>query len=137
MKRKPHKLLYRSLDKDLSPEEAVRLVDALDNSLDLEQEKHQLLSLRADLGTLGNEQFSDHFSDSVMDKVIRMQFAENDKVSRFSSLSVVFRPIALAALVTIAALVPFNMYIGYELEENRTEAMLALATDVILLEEMP
>lgn len=119
MKKRPLKLLHRSLDSENTTE------------------SEQFPELSRGLESLRNEKFSEGFTDSVMNRIIQMQFTAEQETSFFDNFAVVFRPIAMAAFVAIAVLLPFNMYSGQSIDESNTVEILATAADVMLLEELP
>ena len=108
MDKKIKELLYRSFDSELSSEERKFLDNALSESEDLRNEKELISSLREKIKTSSTKSFNPGFADRVM-KTIRSSKRSDESEQFFESLSVIFRPIAIAATVLIIIIAGYNM----------------------------
>lgn len=107
-------LLYRSFDDDLTAAEVSELEAALATSQDLRKKKEEIASLREAVSASGAEGFGYMFTDRVM-KRIRSEraissAAEKEKApALFESLLRAFRPVAIAGLAAVLALMVYNI----------------------------
>lgn len=119
MKKKMQKFQFHSLNNNLSSDE------------------EEFMKLQTRLDVLDDVDFSENFTDSVMNRISQMQSADLFEETVLTKLTLVFRPLALAAVLILAVLLPLNLYKGYSLENSNTDEIITLVTDQMLLEELP
>ncbi len=108
MDEKLKKLLYRSFDTDLSPEEKKQLDIALRQSSDLKIEKDRISALRDNIASGKKQSFEPFFADRVMGRVYDID-KENEEDLFFERLFALFRPVAIAATVLIVIAIGYNI----------------------------
>jgi len=108
MDEKLKKLLYRSFDTDLSPEEKKQLDIALRQSSDLRIEKDRISALRDNIASGKKQSFEPFFADRVMGRVYDID-KENEEDLFFERLFALFRPVAIAATVLIVIAIGYNI----------------------------
>ncbi len=102
-------LLYKSLDQELSPSESAVLEKALADSEELRQEQARINVVRSDVAGSAAQAFAPGFADRVMVN-ISLSAHKNQLVSSWKmAVSDVFRPVALAAAITIATLITIGL----------------------------
>jgi hypothetical protein len=94
-------LLYRSLDAELSAADRARLDAALKESAELRNERDQLVAIRTGAAAAREGGFGPYFAERVMTHVTSVP-----QPGMLPELLAVFRPVALASVVLLAALVP-------------------------------
>ena len=108
MDKKLQDLLYRSFDSDLNQKEKKILDEALVHSEELREEKEIITSLRNNIERGKTTSFKPFFADRVMEKIqTSKQVDENEQF--FESLFVIFRPIAVAAVILIIIIAGYNI----------------------------
>lgn len=103
------KLLYESFDRDLNESEREILENELSGSDELRREKDSLMSIRKMVSLRAEQNFEPFFADRVMSR-IRGQNAGKEYKELFENISILFRPIAIAATVIIITLVSLNLF---------------------------
>lgn len=97
------KLLYRSFDDPLSPDEQEQLNAALESSEELKNEKEQIMAARKVFQKSWKPKFEPFFADRVMAQIRNSKTVTTETVDEFvSALVLSFRKIAIAG--TIAAI---------------------------------
>lgn len=94
-------LLIRSFDSDLSKNERTELENALQNSLELREEKKRLETVRGMVARNSARSFKPFFAARVMQ---RINAATNQQEDFFESLSWMFRRVVLAGALTVILL---------------------------------
>lgn len=105
MKESFQDLLLRSFDSNLSVEETERLEEALKNSEPLQREKEHLIQIRQ-MAASESVRFRPFFAERVMHRILSEKSRLEEDFS--SSLQALFRPMMIAAVVLILAMVSFN-----------------------------
>ena len=108
MNKKIRSLLYRSFDKNLSSRERQVLDNALSRSEDLRGEKESILQLRQAIKKEKVSGFQPFFSERVLNRIQATLQAKGED-SFFNSLLVVFRPLAIAAIILIIIISAYNI----------------------------
>lgn len=131
MNREIIKLLYRSFDGELTPDEKEKLAFVLQNSSTLRTEKKQIEQLRRMITANKNYSFKPFFAERVMQKV--MNLAESKPVQElfFESLYSIFRPVAIAVTIILFALISYNLSKSDQITLNK-----ALAQPEVTLEQL-
>jgi hypothetical protein len=107
-------LLYRSFDDDLSGAELAELEAALAVSEDLIKQKKQIASMRKEVSASGAAGFGYMFAERVMRR-IEAERSGSAGVERriaptlFDSLLRAFRPVAIAGVAAVLALMVYNI----------------------------
>ena len=106
MNKKILELLYCSFDDELTQNEKELLEKALSKSEKLRQEKNNIAAMRATISKGTSQSFHPFFTEKVMRRI-----HEEEKVQDtfFESLVYMFRPVAIAAAILIAALISYNL----------------------------
>jgi len=113
-------LLYRSFDDDLSSSDLAELESALVVSEDLRKEKEQIASMREEVAASASAGFGYMFTERVM-KRIRKERARSSGAEKgiapslFESLLKAFRPVAIAGVACVLALMVYNIIDSREL----------------------
>lgn len=107
MNHKIKKLLYESFDRGLNERERNILNAALAESARLRKEKEDIMQMRNELSSQNGQKFKPFFVDQVMNE-IRAWKDQKDSNEYFDYISVLFRPVAIAATILIIALVSLN-----------------------------
>jgi hypothetical protein len=107
-------LLYRSFDDDLSGSELADLEAALAVSEDLRREKDKIASVRETVAAGGAEGFGYMFTERVMKRIeaerTSSSAARNDTApTLFESLLRTFKPVAVAGVAAVMALMVYNI----------------------------
>ena len=108
MDEKTRNLLYRSFDEDLTPEEKKGLIEALENSFELKQEKEQIVQLRKNIKEGKASSFKPFFAERVLNR-IQASGKNREEETFFNSLFVLFRPVAIAAAVLTIFVAGYNI----------------------------
>jgi len=99
-------LLYRSFDEELNPNEQHQLEQALALSKELKKEKERIAKMRTLVSNSGEQTFHPFFAEKVMRRIREKQTQENF----LDSLVHVFRPIAIAATISLIGLMTYNVF---------------------------
>lgn len=111
MNKKIIKLLYRSFDDDLEEKERKKLEEALKKSEELRKERKKILSQRKAISESAAQSFKPFFAERVITRIDSL--GEKPGVETFyETLRSVFRPLAIAGAVAMAALILYNLGIG-------------------------
>ena len=113
MDNKIKKLLYRSFDEDLNPEEKKILKKALAKSEELRDEQAALSEIRKNLSSAGEFKFGPQFTDNVMRKIFALE-DDSEPELYFENLFRIFRPVAVAALLLIIFISSYNLIVTDE-----------------------
>lgn len=108
MKKRALRLLYRSLDIELTPEEKRELEAALRMSPQLKEERERIIALRKTLSAGAVQSFSPFFTEKVMQAVTSPVEKKNGVETFFASLQFAFRRVVLAGAVAILLLLVYN-----------------------------
>ena len=104
MKKKWLDLLRRSFDDHLSRPDQETLERILAESAELRSEKRRLTDLRNLIASSSSESFRPFFIERIMDAVVGRGLARTPVNGWRSALGEVFRPVAIAATLTIVGL---------------------------------
>ena len=107
-------LLYRSFDDDLSGSELAELEAALAVSEDLRKEKEEIASMRKTVSASGAKGFGYMFTERVMKRIEADRAGSSEVVKEgaptlFESLLRAFRPVAIAGVAAVLALMVYNI----------------------------
>jgi anti-sigma factor RsiW len=136
MEKRLKKLLYRSMDGDLSPKERSRLEQALRSSPDLRREKTELEGMRGLLETSRASGFGPGFSDRVLRRISDLEKPVSLPVDSFNAnMKKLFARIAVAGAAALLALTLYNLSVGDRFSEE--EVMFASETTFSELQNLP
>lgn len=107
MKRTIQELLYRSYDTELSAGEQTRLDKALADSPSLRRERDEIAALRDAASSSATPGFGPFFADRVM-AAVESEAATVSDMPLFADLLTIFKPVAVAALLVLAVLIPIG-----------------------------
>ena len=122
-------LLYESFDRNLSNREQDVLDKALADSIELQSERTHIIEMREKLSNSNEQKFEPFFADRVMTKV-RESHNQNDSNEFFEGITLLFRPVAIAATVIIITLVSINL-----LKSNQASFEGALAVPEVTMSD--
>ena len=105
MNKRFRRLLYRSLDTPIDDKKQRRLREALDESAELRQEKSEIETLRRTVADSANGSFAPQFSERV---IRRLETADFRPPASFDAFHIVFRSLAIVAILLLFALISFN-----------------------------
>ena len=108
MKRKEKKLLYRSFDDALTPEERKQLDELLSASAELRAEHEKMIRLRQRVSVHAPGHFKPFFAERVTNE-IKMRQREAVQDPFYESLVSAFKPAIVAATILFFALVSYNL----------------------------
>ena len=108
MNNKLKSLLYRSFDETLNEEDQNRLTKALSQSETLRIEKDTILQIRRSIKAGKVTAFNSFFAERVMNRIGALR-KEKIEDSFFESLIIIFRPVAIAAIVLIIFVAAYNI----------------------------
>jgi hypothetical protein len=108
MDEKNKSLLYRSFEQELSPEEKENLEQALSRTEELRREKETIIQLRRTIREGKVDSFRPFFADRVLNRIQAYSKGRNDE-SFFDSLFMIFRPVAIAAVILIIMVTVYNI----------------------------
>jgi hypothetical protein len=131
MNRKIIKLLYRSFDGELTPEEKTKLKLALQNSSTLRAEKTRIEQLRGVLADQQTLSFKPFFADRVMQKIMNLTDSKSVHELFFESLYSLFRPVVIAVTILLFVLISYNLSKSDQITLNQ-----ALAQPEVSLEQL-
>ena len=106
------KLLYRSFDDDLNPEEKEHLDRALKESDELRKEKEQILAQRQALAESSETSFKPFFAARVMDRIDTLGPKNNGFESFYETLILMFRRFAIVGAAILLLLLIYNLQTG-------------------------
>jgi len=110
MNKKILKLLYRSLDTDLSEKDQKRLDDALKKSGELRMEKEQALAQRRAISKSGTQSFKPFFVERVMRQIQSLGPTKKNGFEIFyETFKAMFLRLAIASAVVLLVLVSYNL----------------------------
>ena len=140
MKSKVKKLLYRSFDEVLTPEEKKQLDEFLSASAELREERENMLRLRQRVSENAPGHFKPFFAERVTNEIkMRQRKAVQDPF--YESLVRAFKPAIVAATILFFALVSYNLIksekisVGSALAEPEVSLDQALDPTIILTME--
>jgi anti-sigma factor RsiW len=108
MNKKALRLLYRSFDIDLTPEEKSELETALRNSPQLKEERKRIVAMRQTVSAGAAKSFGPFFAERVMHAITSVAEKRNGVETFFASLQFTFRRVALVGAVAIFLLLVYN-----------------------------
>jgi hypothetical protein len=106
------KLLYRSFDAELNPEEKERLDRALKESEELRKEKEQILAQRQTLAASSVPSFKPFFPERVMNRIETLGQKNNGFESFYETLFLMFRRFAIVGAAILLILLIYNLQTG-------------------------
>ncbi len=109
MDKKILKLLYRSFDDELNPEEKKQLDRALKESEELQKEKEQILAQRQALAASSAPPFRPFFTKRVMNRIESLGQKKNEFESFSETLLLMFRRFAIVGAVILLILLIYNL----------------------------
>lgn len=112
MDKKILKLLYRSFDDKLNPEETERLDRALKESEALRKEKEQIFAQRNALAESSSPSFKPFFPERVMGRIESLQDKKNGFESFYETLLLIFRRFAIVGAAILLLLFIYNLQSG-------------------------
>ncbi len=112
MAKKILKLLYRSFDDELNPNEKERLDHALKGSEDLRKEKERILAQRQDIAESSAPSFSPFFAERVMNRIESLGRDKNALESFYETLLLMFRRFVIIGAAILLLLLIYNLQTG-------------------------
>ncbi|MFC2164665.1 hypothetical protein ACFLT2_06695 [Acidobacteriota bacterium] len=110
MNKKILKLLYRSLDTELSGKNQKRLDEALHMSEELRLERERASAIRQDLIKSRTQSFTPFFAERVMGKIESLGQAKKNGFELFyETFKAMFRRLAMASAIVLLVLVSYNL----------------------------
>jgi anti-sigma factor RsiW len=106
------KLLYRSFDDELNPEEKERLDRALEESEEIRKEKEQILAQRQALAGSSAPSFKPFFPEQVMNRIESLGKKKNGFESFYETLLLMFRRFAIVGAAILLILLIYNLQSG-------------------------
>ena len=106
------KLLYRSFDDELNPEEKEHLDRALKESEELRKEKEQILAQRQALRESSAPSFKPLFAERVMNRIDTLGPKNNGFESFYETLILIFRRFAIVGAAILLLLLIYNLQSG-------------------------
>ena len=104
------RLLYRSLDSELSEKDRKKLEDALERSSELRMERERALAQRQALAKSGTQSFDPFFADRVMARIESLgQTKKNGFELFYETFKVMFHRLANASALVMLVLVSYNI----------------------------
>ena len=116
MDKKIEKLIYRSFDDELTPEEKRELEGALDESEITAAEVKSIRQMRGILSGMKAGKFSPGFSDRVMESIKKGKMINGHLL--YSVMMKQFRNVAIAASLLITLIISFNFLSSGEVSIN-------------------
>lgn len=108
-------LFLRSLDSEISNDEKAELEKALENSLELQNYRDQILDIRLHLRSLKNSIQTNDFTDRVMNNVHNKNRVESAMVY---SMEQVFKKISYVAAAVLLFMFAYNAYTSEDFNAN-------------------
>ena len=102
------KLLYRSFDTSLTPEEQTILDQAMEQSEELRQEMEKIILIRKKVEASSMNTFKPFFVDRVMQRIERIK-NRNYYNLLDESLFRIFKPVMIAAILLILIITSYNI----------------------------
>ena len=112
MDKKILKLLYRSFDDELNPEDKKNLDQALTRSPELRKEKERILAQRRALAESPKPSFKALFPERVMNRIKTLDQEKNGFESFYETLLLMFRRFAIAGAALLLLLLIYNLQTG-------------------------
>lgn len=112
MDKKIEKLLYRSFDDELNPNEREKLEQALKRSEELRKEKERILAQRQALAAGTASSFEPFFAERVMNKIASPDKKKNGLESFYETLLFMFRRLAIIGAAIGILLLIYNLRTG-------------------------
>ena len=106
------KLLYRSFDDELNPNEREKLDHALKRSEELRKEKERILAQRQALAASAASSFKPFFAERVMSKIESLDRKKNGLESFYETLLFMFRRLAIIGAAIGLLLLIYNLQTG-------------------------
>lgn len=106
------KLLYRSFDDELNPEEKERLDRALKESEELRKGKEQILAQRQALAESSSPSFKPFFPERVMNRIESLGSKKNGFEFFYETLLLMFRRFAIVGAAILLILLIYNLQTG-------------------------
>lgn len=121
------KLLYRSFDEELTKEEKSLLEKALHESKNLRDERDKIILLRKNVSASAASSFKPFFAEQITNRITGI-VTKNSQPDFFSSLSYVFRRVAIGAAIVFTLLFSANLIEGkfYSFEKKVTSSEMSL-----------
>jgi hypothetical protein len=111
-KKKIERLIYKSLDSDLSRRESKELHDELQSSEDLLEKYSQIESIRDSVSQSAATTFKPFFEERLMNKINSLPKPAGILFNWTDSLVISFRRIAAIAILLLIVLVSYNVSNG-------------------------
>jgi hypothetical protein len=108
MNEKNLKLLYRSFDVPLSPDEQEQLNKALDKSQELRKELEKLRVIRKNVAASKELSFKPFFAERVMQQINKISMINYYDIL-YQSLARLFKPVLVTAILLIIAISTYNI----------------------------
>jgi len=138
MDQKVLELLYRSFDRQLTPEEQHRLDEALTHSQPLQEEKERIAALRQTVAGSAAQSIEPFFAERVMQRIQAKGKSRTSAGDDFiGSLMWSFRRIALAGVIAVFLLLAGNIIQKGEISLNSMLAMPQLTIEDTLVLNNP
>ncbi|MBN1222294.1 MAG: hypothetical protein JXB23_03545 [Candidatus Aminicenantes bacterium] len=110
MDKKSLKLLYRSLDTTLSEKEQRRLINALESSEELREEKALILAQRQAVTDSAPSSFGPNFAERVMGRIESLRTKQKNGLELFyETFKLTFRRMAIVSALILLVLVSYNL----------------------------
>jgi len=103
------KLLYRSFDDELNPEEKERLDRALKETEELRKEREQILAQRQALAESSAPSFKPFFPERVINRIESLGKKKNGFESFYETLLLMFRRFAIVGAAILLILLIYNL----------------------------
>ena len=105
-------LLYRSFDDELSAAENLRLDRALEQSVELRDEKDKIAQLRNGISGKTAPSFKPFFAERVTNRVIDISKSGFKQQDFFESLNFIFKRVAIVGFIAVIVLFSVNIFGG-------------------------
>jgi len=109
MKKDILKLLYRSFDEELDPNDKDRLEKALTESHALREEKKRIIEMRSVISNSAKDSFKPFFEERVMKRILRDKSVILDIGNLLDSLIKVCRPLSIASVSIILIILGYSL----------------------------
>lgn len=131
MNKKDLRLLIRSFDEDLPPNDSARLEEVLRGSSRLREERDRLAALRGMMAAGRNVAFKPFFAGRVLSRLAPQ--AVRTRAEDFAiNLTLAFRRVALAGSLVVLGLTAYNVLAGPSpADASVFETLLGLTPDTI------
>jgi anti-sigma factor RsiW len=118
MNKKILRLLYRSVDGELSDKEKLKLSRALEASPQLRREKDRIQQQRASLRQGAASSFRPGFVDRLMHRIHKLESDTNGWEQFYLTLAAFFRRFAVVGALALLLLLSYNLKLGDKLEAD-------------------